>query len=112
VNVTRPTAVIVTDGRPGSLRVLARLLLSFTGLPAASVFTGAGPLKLRTFDIGNWGGHPGMHLTASRTQQPISPSFYLRAFEGRMDEFAILSTALTDEEIRQLDENRRITPTR
>ena len=42
VNVTRPTAVIVTDGRPGSLRVLARLLLSFTGLPAASVFTGAG----------------------------------------------------------------------
>ena len=42
VKVTRPTVVIVTDDSSGSFRVLARLVLSFTGFPAASALTGAG----------------------------------------------------------------------
>jgi hypothetical protein len=79
------TAVLYLDGQP----------------VGSSVFEDAGPLKLRTFEIGNWGGHPGMPLRAS-AQHATSPSFYLRAFEGRIDEFAILSTALAAEEIRRL----------
>ena len=74
-------------------------------------FSGAGPIKLGTFEIGNWGWRPGMPLSAS-AQHVTSPSFYQRAFEGRIDEFAILSTALSAEEISRLHENRRPTPTR
>ncbi len=69
-------------------------------------FDGAGPLKLGTFEIGNWGGRPGMPLSAS-AQYATSLAFYERAFEGRIDEFAILSTALSAEEISRLHEIRR-----
>jgi hypothetical protein len=96
---------------PGSWHFLAATFdgqtaaLYLDGKPVgSSEFKGAGPLKLRTFEIGNWGGHPGMPLRAS-AQHAISPSFYLRAFEGRIDEFAILSTALPAEEIRRLYES-------
>jgi hypothetical protein len=82
------TATLYLDGKP----------------VGSSAFKDAGPLKLRTFEIGNWGGRPGMPLRAS-TPHANSPSFYHRAFEGRMDEFAILSTALPAEEIRRLYEN-------
>jgi len=82
------TAVLYLDGKP----------------VGSNAFKGAGPLKLRAFEIGNWGGRPGMPMRAS-AQHANSPSFYLRAFEGRMDEFAILSTALPAEEIRRLYEN-------
>jgi hypothetical protein len=95
---------------PGSWHLLAATFdgataaLYLDGTPVgSSAFKGAGPLKLRTFEIGNWGGRPGMPLRAS-TPHANSPSFYLRAFEGRMDEFAILSTALPPEEIRRLYE--------
>lgn len=89
------TAAIYLDGKP----------------VGSSAFKGAGPLKLRTFEIGNWGGRPGMPLRAS-AQHANSPSFYLRAFEGRMDEFAILSTALSAEEISRLHESKPTTPIR
>jgi hypothetical protein len=82
------TAALYLDGRPAG----------------SSAFKGAGPLKLRTFEIGNWDGRPGMPLRAS-AQHATSPSFYQRAFEGRIDEFAILSTALPAEEIRRLYES-------
>jgi hypothetical protein len=103
------TAIRAQD--PGSWHFLSA---TFDGTTAAlyldgkpvgsSAFKDAGPLKLRTFEIGNWGGRPGMPLGASALHAN-SPSFYLRAFEGRMDEFAILSTALPAEEIRRLYEN-------
>lgn len=88
------TAALYLDGKPVGSNSLA----------------GAGPLNLRTFEIGNWGGRPGMRLGPS-APHANTPSFYLRAFEGRMDEFAILSTALTAGEIRRLHESRRTTPT-
>lgn len=84
------TAVLYLDGQPFG----------------SSAFEGAGPVKLRTFEIGNWGGHPGMPLRAS-AQHATAPSFYLRAFEGRIDEFTILSTALPAEEVRRLYETER-----
>jgi len=96
---------------PGSWHFLAATfdgataVLYLDGQPAgSSIFENAGPVRLRTFEIGNWGWHPGMPLRAS-AQHATSPSFYLRAFEGRIDEFAILSTALPAEEIRRLSEN-------
>lgn len=101
---------------PGSWHFLAATFdgetaaLYLDGKPVGSnSFTGAGPLNLRTFEIGNWGGRPGMPLGPS-APHANTPSFYLRAFEGRMDEFAILSTALTAEEIRRLHESRQTTP--
>lgn len=77
----------------------------------SNVFNGAGPLRLQSFEIGNWGGRPGMPVSAS-AQHASSPLFFLRAFEGRMDEFAILATALTGEEIRRLHDSRQTPPGR
>lgn len=84
------TATLYLDGKP----------------VGSSVSNGMGPIQLRTFEIGNWGGRPGMPLRAS-AQHAESSAFYTRSFEGRMDEFAILSTALTAEEIRRLSESRQ-----
>lgn len=102
---------------PGSWHFLAATFdgetatLYLDGKPVGSnSFAGAGPLNLRTVEIGNWGGRPGMPLGPS-APHANTPSFYLRAFEGRMDEFAVLSTALTAGEIRRLHESRHTTPT-
>ena len=109
---------VIRPQNPGSWHFLAvtiewaAVTLYVDGKPVGSEsFAGAGPLKLGTFEIGNWGWRPGMPLSAS-AQHATSPSFYQRAFEGRMDEFAILSTALSAEEITRLHENRRPAPAR
>lgn len=111
------STTVIRAQNPGSWHFLAvtfdreTATLYLDGKPVGShSFAGAGPLNLRTFEIGNWGWRPGMPLGPS-APHAHTPSFYLRAFEGRMDEFAILSTALTAEEIRRLHESRHTTPT-
>jgi hypothetical protein len=58
------------------------------------------PMRLDNFEIGNWGVRPDdPRLTASDWGRPADA---LRNFQGRMDEFAILSTVLSADEIRRL----------
>jgi hypothetical protein len=84
-------------------RGVARLY--FNGRQIAERRLGAvGPLRLGTFDIGNWPVRPGDPLKASL---PIHKGCYERAFCGRMDEFAILSEALTPAEIARFYEQTR-----
>jgi anti-sigma factor RsiW len=67
------------------------------------------PLHLRTVEIGNWGVRPGMPLRAS-AQHAAEPGNYVRNLNGRMDEFALLSTALSAAEIQRLYQQGRPTP--
>ncbi len=58
------------------------------------------PLHLDTFGVGNWGVSPkDPHITAPRRGHPGDT---IRNLNGRLDEFAILATALSSDEIQRL----------
>jgi hypothetical protein len=61
-----------------------------------------GPLKPGTVQVGNWALRAGDRLRASKDK--TSPKDFRRALQGRIDELAIFSTALSTEEIRLLSE--------
>ena len=76
---------------------------------AAQVLDGVGPLRLRTVEIGNWGVRPGMPLRASATHVG-EPQTFVRNLQGRVDDFAILSTPLSAAEIQRYYEASRPEP--
>ena len=57
-------------------------------------------MRLDTFEIGNWGVRPDDPRLASNDWG--QPKDAIRNFHGRMDEFAILSTALSAADIQKL----------
>lgn len=61
-------------------------------------FTGALPLRPGAVELGNWGIPPGAPLRASRRSTEMHNS-HIRNLDGRMDEFALFSTALSASEI-------------
>lgn len=58
-------------------------------------------------DLGNWPARPGDVLRASREHLPRPPLGFDRAFRGRIDEFSMLSKALSASEIQKLYEDGR-----
>ncbi|MEA3209354.1 MAG: hypothetical protein QOE70_2411 [Chthoniobacter sp.] len=70
----------------------------FNGQPVGSrKLSLHGPLRLDAAEIGNWAGGPDDPRGAPRKPSDASP-----AFHGRIDELAILTTALGDEQIQRL----------
>ena len=61
-----------------------------------------GPLKPGIVQVGNWALRAGDRLLASR--EKTSPKDFRRALQGRIDELAIFSSALSAAEIRRLSE--------
>jgi hypothetical protein len=61
-----------------------------------------GPLKPGTVQVGNWALRAGSPLRASKNK--TTPADFQRALQGRIDELAIFSTALSAADIRRLSE--------
>jgi hypothetical protein len=66
---------------------------------------GVATVRPGLLDIGNWPVRPGDVLRASRRYIPPSPESFNRAFRGRIDEFSMLSKALSAPEIQKLYED-------
>lgn len=95
----------VTQGSQGEWLFLATTFDGSTvthylnGHPVArEPFTDALPLRPGAVELGNWGLPPGATLRASRRSTEKHNS-HIRNLNGRMDEFALLSTALSAWEI-------------
>jgi hypothetical protein len=68
---------------------------------------GVATLRPGRLDLGNWPIRQDEVLRASRAYLPNRRAGYNRSFHGRIDEFSMLSKALTATDIRNLYENGR-----
>lgn len=79
------------------------------GLPVMTApLAGVLPLRPGAVEVGNWGLPPGATLRASLSSTRVHGGL-IRNLNGRMDEFAVLSTALPAQEILSLYEKTRST---
>jgi len=99
---------ILTPGTLGTWLFLASVFDGATGEArhyCNGQFVGSGqlnrpmPLRLDTFEVGNWALRPGDARLSSLPRVPVNS--LVRNFHGRMDELAIVGSALTEAEVQE-----------